>query len=66
MNFEESMKELENIVKSMEDGTMPIEESISAFEKGIALVKDCRKLLDSAEKKVNALVGEIKNEKETD
>ena len=65
MSFEESMKELENIVKSMEEGTMPIEESIAAFEKGIALVKDCRNLLDLAEKKVNALVGEIKNEKES-
>ncbi len=64
MNFEASMQELETIVKTLENGTMPIEESIEAFEKGVRLVKDCRKLLDDTQKQVATLIGEIQDEKE--
>ncbi len=66
MNFEESMLELEKIVKQLEEGTLPIEESIGAFEKGIRLIQNCRTLLDFAQKKVTTLIGDINNEKETD
>ncbi len=66
MNFEESVKALEQIVKNLENGELPIEKSIEEFEKGIALVKECRKLLDAAEKQVSGLIGEISHEKTED
>ncbi len=64
MGFEESIKELEVIVKKLEAGEMPIEESIAEFEKGIHLLGDCRKLLDKAQKQVETLMGEMKDDKE--
>ena len=64
MNFEASIQELETIVKALENGTMPIEDSIEAFEKGVRIVKDCRKLLDDTQKQVATLIGEIQDEKE--
>ena len=66
MNFEQSMQELETIVKSLEAGERPIEESIDSFKKGIELVKGCRKLLEDAQKQVADLIGEISNEKTED
>jgi len=66
LNFEESMQELETIVKLLEEGTLPIEKSIEEFEKGIRLIQNCRTLLDSAQKQVTTLIGDINNEKETD
>ena len=66
MGFEDSMKKLETIVKKLEEGDMPIEDSIAEFEKGIHLLQDCRKLLDKAQKQVETLVGEMSDEKETD
>ncbi len=64
MTFEESMQALEKIVKKLEDGEMPIEKSIEEFEKGIKLVKNCRKLLDTAQKQVTTLIGDMNDEKE--
>lgn len=66
MNFEASMQELEKIVKSLESGDLSLEESISEFEKGIALVKNCKSLLDKAQGKVTTLLEGIQNEKEKD
>lgn len=60
--FEESIKELEQTVQSLEKGELSLEESIAAFEKGINLSKECTKALDEAEKKINILVGEDKEE----
>ncbi|MBE7025669.1 MAG: exodeoxyribonuclease VII small subunit [Ruminococcaceae bacterium] len=66
MTFEESMKALEKIVSTLEEGTLPIEQSIEEFEKGIGLIRDLRTRLDSAQKQVETLIGEIDNEKTTD
>ena len=52
LTFEESMKRLEVIVKQLEDGTLPLEESLTLFEEGTGLIKSCSKLLDEAEQKV--------------
>ena len=54
--FEKSLAELEEIVAKMETGDLSLEESLSAFEKGIKLTKECQKALDSAEQKVNKLI----------
>ena len=55
-NFETSLAELEEIVSKMEQGDLSLEDSLSAFEKGVKLSKDCQKALKTAEQKVNKLV----------
>lgn len=55
MNFEAALSELEKIVMSLENQTAPLDESISLYENGIALVKRCSKLLDDAQQKVGIL-----------
>lgn len=54
--FEESISELEEIVSQLEDGNVTLDESLSLFEKGIKLSKNCQKMLDTAEKKVSILM----------
>ena len=53
--FEESIKELEKIVKTLEDGAPSLDESLKNFEKGITLIKVCQKELESAENKIKEL-----------
>ena len=53
--FEESIKELEKIVKSLEEGEPSLDESLKSFEKGISLIKVCQKELESAENKIKEL-----------
>ena len=50
-----SIKELEKIVKSLEDGEPNLDESLKNFEKGISLIKVCQKELESAENKIKEL-----------
>ncbi len=52
MTFEQSLARLEQIVKRMESGDVPLEEALSLFEEGTALAGACGKLLDKAELKV--------------
>lgn len=54
--FEQSISELEEIVSRLESGSVTLDESLSLFEKGIKLSKNCQKMLDSAEKKVSVLM----------
>jgi len=54
--FEDSLAELEEIVSAMEQGDLSLEDSLSAFEKGVKLTKDCQKSLKSVEQKVNKLI----------
>ena len=56
MNFEETMKELEEIVQKLENGDLNLDESIKEFEKGMALSKNASKYLEDAEKKITILV----------
>jgi exodeoxyribonuclease VII small subunit len=55
-SFEESLKKLENIVAQLEQGDLPLEESLKLFEEGIALSAVCKQELDAAEGKVQMLV----------
>lgn len=54
--FEENMLRLEQIVRAMERGDVPLEESLKLFQEGTALVKNCGKLLDEAELQVKKIV----------
>ena len=56
--FEDAMKRLEEIVQKLEDGELPLEESLKVFEEGIELVRACSSKLEEAEKKVTLLVEE--------
>ena len=55
-SFEQSMERLEQIVRAMERGDVPLDESLKLFQEGTALVHSCGKLLDDAEMKVNKIV----------
>ena len=54
--FEESLQRLEVIVKEMERGDLPLEQSLKLFEEGIALSGSCKKELDEAEGKIEILL----------
>ena len=54
--FEENMHRLEQIVRSLERGDVPLEESLKLFREGTALVEICGKLLDEAELEVKKIV----------
>lgn len=53
--FEENMQRLEQIVRAMERGDVPLEESLKLFQEGTALVESCGKLLDEAELQVKKI-----------
>jgi exodeoxyribonuclease VII small subunit len=54
--FEECLQRLEGIVKEMEQGDLPLEQSLKLFEEGVALSASCRKELEEAEGKVEILL----------
>ena len=54
--FEENMQRLEQIVRLMERGDAPLEESLKLFQEGTKLVESCGKLLDEAELQVKKIV----------
>ena len=56
LNFEKSMKQLEEIVQELESGDLSLEKAIKKFEDGIRLSKLCSKQLDETEKKVTMLL----------
>ena len=55
LSFEDSVKRLEEIVRLLERGDVPLEESLALFEEGSGLIAQCSKLLDGAEQKVMKL-----------
>lgn len=55
-SFEASMQRLEEIVRQMEQGNVPLEESLKLFEEGTALAAACSQQLDAAELKVVRLM----------
>ncbi|MEK6396783.1 MAG: exodeoxyribonuclease VII small subunit [Terriglobus sp.] len=54
--FEEQLKTLEGVVERLEKGDLPLEESLSLFEQGMALSDACKKELDAAEGRVQVLL----------
>lgn len=56
LNFEKSMKQLEEIVQELESGDLSLEKAIKKFEDGVRLSKLCSKQLDETEKKVTMLL----------
>lgn len=56
LNFEKSLDQLEQLIEKMENGDLSLEESLSAFESGIKLTRDCQTALNEAEQKVQILL----------
>ena len=68
MEFEKSLKELEQMNEQMSSGELSLKESIETFKKGVQLIKKCRKDILEAEQsvqkllKINEDTGEIETE----
>lgn len=54
-DFEHALAELEKLVEDLEKGELPLEQSLSQFERGIALTRTCQRALQNAEQKVRVL-----------
>lgn len=54
--FEDAMRELESVIAQMEAGDLPLQKSLSLFERGVSLARQCRKSLDTAELRVKTLL----------
>ncbi len=54
--FEEALQKLEAIVAQMEEGDLPLEETLKAFEEGVRIARFCANKLDEAERKVEKLM----------
>ena len=61
-SFETSLAELEQIVTKLEDGDLPLEESLELFEKGIKLSRECRERLTKAERRIEILMKDADGE----
>jgi exodeoxyribonuclease VII small subunit len=55
LSFERALEELETIVKRLEDGKVPLEESVAIYERGEALKRRCEELLRQAEARVDKI-----------
>ena len=55
LSFEEAIKELTNIVGKIEQGQIPLQDSLQQYERGMALIKHCRTILQKAEKRIEKI-----------
>ena len=55
-SFEASLEELERIVKELEKGDLPLEQSLTLFENGMRLSAECKRQLEEAESRVEILM----------
>ena len=62
LSFEEAIDKLTEIVENVEDGQIPLAQSMSQYENGMAIIKYCRDLLGSAQKQIEKLSEEETNE----
>lgn len=56
LNFEEAFKKLQETVKKLEQGDLPLENALRFFEEGVSLTRTCQSELTSAEQKVEQLI----------
>jgi exodeoxyribonuclease VII small subunit len=62
LSFERAIEELETIVKRLEDGKVPLEESVAIYERGEALKRRCEELLRQAEARVEKITTDASGE----
>lgn len=56
INFEENMKQLEQIANELEKGDLDLDTSVKKFEEGMRISKECSEILEKAEKKITMLI----------
>lgn len=56
LNFEDAMKQLEEIANELEKNDLDLDTSVKKFEEGMKLSKQCSKMLENAEKKISILI----------
>ena len=56
VSFEEKMKKLEEIAAELEKGDLDLDSSVSKFEEGMRISKECNEMLEKAEKKITMLI----------
>lgn len=61
-SFEQSIKELEKIVRELESGKVSLDDSLKKFENGVNIYKKCKKTLSDAESKIKILTKELEEE----
>jgi exodeoxyribonuclease VII small subunit len=62
LSFEQAIKELTSIVEKIEQGEIPLENSLQQYERGMALIQHCRTTLEKAEKRIEKISKQEKPE----
>ena len=62
ITFEQSLMRLEQIVRALEHGDVPLDESLKLFQEGTGLVRSCQKLLDDAKLQVQKVMADANEE----
>ncbi len=55
LSFEEALAKLTQIVAKIEEGKIPLQDSLSQYEQGMGLIKQCRQILQQAEKRIEKI-----------
>lgn len=66
MSFEQTIKELTGIVSKIEQGQVPLQDSLEQYERGMALIKHCRGILSKAEKRIEKISAETAKSSEAE
>ncbi|MCU0913789.1 MAG: exodeoxyribonuclease VII small subunit [Planctomycetes bacterium] len=66
LTFEQAIQQLKGIVDKIEQGEIPLQDSLEQYEKGMALIKHCRGILQQAEKRIEKISKEESSEPLTD
>lgn len=61
LNFEEAMKQLEQIAIQLEKNELDLDKAVEKFEEGMKLSKKCNEILENAEKKITILINDGKD-----
>ena len=64
LSFREAQEELESLVRSLESGTLELEESLALYERGVTLLRSLKTRLSDAEQKIEVLMGDLEPETE--
>jgi exodeoxyribonuclease VII small subunit len=55
LTFEQAIRQLTDIVSKIEQGEIPLQDSLSQYERGMALIKHCKDILQKAEKRIEKI-----------
>ena len=64
MTFREASAELDDIIRQIESNTLELEDTLKAYERGVALIASLQKRLSEAEQKVDVLMGELSGQQD--